>query len=116
MKKVRELILTSIVVICLLGGWGVKETENPFIRTIDEINEQTDEKNWKEATEETEKLRDMYEREKWKYQLLGEESSYKGIEREIEKLLAALGEKDNQQSKVSTATIKVLYRDIYFMP
>jgi hypothetical protein len=48
-----------------------------------------------------------------KLQLLGDEEEYEEMSREIDKLEAAVQEKDKKQAKVSLATIQSILDEIY---
>ncbi|UFU00286.1 hypothetical protein KO561_04860 [Radiobacillus kanasensis] len=114
MLRSKKVLLAGLISICILGGWTLQEDDNRFKSSLIQIEGLVDSEEWDKASEEAYQLRDIYQNEKWKYQLLGDENNYKGIQKEMEKLLASISVEDKKQVKVETAVIRTLYKDIYF--
>jgi|SRR5690625_368477 len=68
---------------------------------------------WKKLQTDAEKLKKNYQSNKWKIQLLGDEDEYETLNESINKLIIAIEEKDQTQSKLELAIIKVIAEDIY---
>lgn len=68
---------------------------------------------WEESVEPSKKLKELYNKNKWKYQLLGDEGEYEQLNHEIEKLQMAVQEKDSTQAKIILSTIIAIVKDIY---
>ncbi|HET7657304.1 MAG TPA: hypothetical protein VFK37_03355, partial [Bacillales bacterium] len=55
-----------------------------FFKKISQIDRLVDKGKWQEAAKETAALRKLYQKKKWKMQLLGDEGEYEGLDRELD--------------------------------
>jgi len=85
----------------------------PFYKQISQINRLVQKGHWKAAEKETSALRKMYQKKKWKLQLIGDEGEYEGLDREMDRLSEAVSAKDKAQTKVELGAIRSLIRNIY---
>jgi hypothetical protein len=115
MLRSRKVLLCGLIFICFLGGWGIQGDDDNFENQLNKVENLVKSEKWREASQEAFQLKKIYQKEKWKYQLLGDRKNYKGLRKEIEKLLASIRVKDEKQANVEVAIIRTLYKDIYFI-
>ncbi|MGV3487647.1 MAG: DUF4363 family protein [Tuberibacillus sp.] len=70
---------------------------------------------WDKAYKQTVDLRDHFNKNRWKYQLLGDEQEYEGISNDIENLKAAIIAKDKASALIFVYDIKEVFNQIYQM-
>src|SRR5690606_37240650 len=102
----------------ILGGWS-KQTDipgkDPLSKKIDQIQELVYRKQWEPAAAEVRHLENLYHKSKWKLQLLGDETEYEGMERELSKLKSAVEIWDSAQAMLQLATLRSILQAIYTM-
>jgi hypothetical protein len=114
MKKAYSVVILFLTMFWILGGCSNDGINNsPIKYQIQEIKALVDGKNWSEASMAARNLKQLYEEKKWKLQLLGDETEYEGIDREIDKLSAAIEEKEPVQIKLGLAQIHTYLKSIY---
>lgn len=116
----RQNVLFGLLAIVLVigGGWSFSletEKDRPLNAKIKEITHLINGDQWGQAMQETDVLRELYQKEKWKLQLLGDEMEYEQIDQELEKLPTAIHEQDGTQAKMILSTIRALLHNIYSM-
>ena len=73
-----------------------------------------DQKDWNRARNGAEQINHLFKNNKWKYQLLGDETEFSGLENEIKKLQISLEEKDKKEAKRNLAMIESYMESLYF--
>lgn len=68
---------------------------------------------WEQLKSQVNELNTLYEENKWKLQLLGDEGEYEGLNESINRLFAAINTEDLTQAKVELATIRSILEEIY---
>ncbi|TRM11490.1 DUF4363 family protein [Lentibacillus cibarius] len=101
------------VLMILLSGCTTKIGEDVFITQVDELELALDQQDWNQITHYAEELKTVYQDEKWKIQLIGDEGEYEGLLESINKLIAATKEKDIKNVRMELASTKTLIEDIY---
>ncbi|XEC93459.1 DUF4363 family protein [Paenibacillus tarimensis] len=86
---------------------------DPVIEKVQSINKLVEQHLWEQASQASGTIKQVFHKNKWKYQLLGDEAEYEQLEREIDKLSAAVHEKDSTQSKIIVAAILSILEHIY---
>lgn len=114
--KERLSLKRALIFLCLLllltscnktlGG-------DAFFKHINDIESELGERNWEELTIQANELKDMYKKDKWKLQLLGDEGEYETLDESINKLIAAVKEKDKINVRMELASIQTLFESIY---
>lgn len=89
--------------------------QKPIFQKADQIEKLVGEKQWGKASVEAEALMKMYQKQKWKFQLLGDEAEYEGLSQEIAKLQAAIKVQGQVETHVAIAAIKELLVQMYSM-
>ncbi|HET7657245.1 MAG TPA: DUF4363 family protein [Bacillales bacterium] len=84
-----------------------------FFKKISQIDKLVDKGKWQEAAKETTALRKLYQKKKWKMQLLGDEGEYEGLDRELDQLAAAVSTKDKSETKIELGAVRSLFKNIY---
>jgi outer membrane murein-binding lipoprotein Lpp len=105
-------ILISLFVIAGCSSDG--KLKNDILNKTEEISSLVDQGHWDQIALEINTLHTLYQNQKWKFQFLGDEQEYEGMEREIDKLSAVVKEKDNVQIKLGLAEIESYLNSIYF--
>lgn len=108
-KKIIVLIFLSV----LLTGCSHLTGKDAFLTNVKQIETVVEQENWTELEGYITQFKDLYYKEKWKVQLLGDEGEYETLEESIHQLEVAIKEKDLLQTKLSLATIKSLITFIY---
>ncbi|MBO8173054.1 MAG: DUF4363 family protein [Bacillaceae bacterium] len=69
--------------------------------------------NWEQAEKLASRMEKTFHENEWQLQLLGDEVEIEGLQTSINRLKAAIKEKDSVQSNVEIAEIKTYIRNIY---
>lgn len=109
MKK----ILIYLGFFLLLTGCENNIGGDAFFQQISEIENKLEEPNWKEVVIQAEVLKELYKKDKWKIQLLGDEDEYESLYESINKLITASEEEDFINAKMELTTIHTHIEDIY---
>lgn len=107
-KIIIGLCFLLIVVGCENNVGG-----DAFFHQINEIENALEDSNWDEVTHQAEKLKDLYKKDKWKLQLLGDEDEYEGLYESINKLIVATEEKDVVNIRMELSLVHTIIEDIY---
>ncbi|MFD1335757.1 DUF4363 family protein [Oceanobacillus iheyensis] len=84
-----------------------------FFDYINALEKGLDEPDWEEISMQAKKLKKMYEKDKWKFQLIGDEGEYEELYKSINNLLATVKEKDTLSTRMEIANTRSLLEDIY---
>jgi hypothetical protein len=116
MKWTGTLLSISVIALVSLtiaAGRADAAGVDPVEKQADAIMELIERKQWDEAVEPTKKLKELYLKNKWKYQLLGDEEEFEHLNLEIDKLRVAVRTKDSTEAQIILATIQSILTDIY---
>jgi hypothetical protein len=116
MKWIGALLSFGFIAMASLTiGVGSAEAAgvDPVEKQADAILELIERNQWDEAVEPTMKLKELYQKNKWKYQLLGDEEEFEHLNLEIDKLRVAVRMKDSSEAQLILATIQSILTDIY---
>lgn len=80
---------------------------------MDQLEQALDHPEWEQITRQVYELKEIYEDNKWKLQLLGDEGEYEGLNESINKIIAAAKEEDTSNLRMELATVRSLIADIY---
>lgn len=106
----------TIIVCCFLIfliGCENKVGGDAFFNQINDIENALEKPSWDMVTTEAEKLKKLYEKEKWKLQLLGDEDEYESLYESINKLIVATEEQDRTNIRLELSIIHTHIGDIY---
>lgn len=91
----------------------MSQAGKPFYEKISQIRKFAKKGDWKRARKETTALHKLYQKRKWKLQLIGDEGEYEGLDQEMSKLSEAISAKDQSQTQVELGAIRALIKNIY---
>ena len=115
--KVAKTFVLICSILWAAFGWPADQAQaqgvDPVTKQAKHILELIERNEWQQAIEPTEKLKQLYLKNKWKYQFLGDEEEYEQLNREIAKLRVAIKEQDTLESKIIIASILSIIHDIY---
>ncbi|AXI08838.1 DUF4363 family protein [Oceanobacillus sp. 143] len=111
MKKVLFILIGVI----MLTGCSKPIGGDYFFNKINTIDQNIaqQETDWKKAKEECFELKNLYHKNEWKLQLLGDEGEYEDLRNHIAILITAIEEEDRLNARIELATIKSFIKDIY---
>lgn len=107
----RVLILCTLL-LCLTGC-DVMIGGDTFFNKINEIEAGLEAPNWTELAEQAKELEEMYKKDKWKLQFLGDEGEYESLYENIHKLIAAAEEMDRTNFKLELTVTRTIIEGIY---
>ncbi|PAE29156.1 hypothetical protein CHI07_10580 [Paenibacillus sp. 7884-2] len=110
MKKIK-ILLASLAI--LLAGCTNQVGGDYFFNHIDQIEQEIDQSNWDKIAVQTDELKKMYKKNRWKIQLLGDEGEYEELHISINILIAAVLEEDSTSARLELATVRSILEDIY---
>ncbi|GEN35866.1 MULTISPECIES: DUF4363 family protein [Aneurinibacillus] len=122
LMPVGRAVSYGIVIILLMvcgfaspASAAKKIDQNPLFQKTTRVETLVDQQQWQEASVEANALSELYKKQKWKLQLLGDEAEYEELEVQIMRLKAAVNEKAQVESKITAAHIKDIINQIYSM-
>lgn len=98
----------------LFGCSDEKIKGKPIYQKSEEISTFVNGAKWDKASEEVKAMVELYQKNKWKFQLLGDEMEYSGLNQEIIKLKVSIEEEDKKEAKANLALIQDYIRAIYY--
>src|SRR5699024_6949518 len=99
--------------ILFLTGCENQVGGDAFFNHLDEFENGLDQQDWDELSIQTNKLKEMYEKNKLKLQLNGDEGEYEELYKSISKLIATDKEEDTLSTRIEIATTSSLLEGIY---
>jgi hypothetical protein len=87
--------------------------KDPVILKIQAIQKQIDSGQWKGIEDSVYELKVIFLKNKWKYQFLGDEEEFEGVGRRIDRLRAAVVERDTLESRLIMTEILSIIQEIY---
>lgn len=80
---------------------------------MDQLEETLDQQDWEKIKVQANELKDIYEDNKWKLQLLGDEGEYELLNETIQRMIAIVKAEDITNFRIELATARSLVADIY---
>ncbi|MBM0066788.1 DUF4363 family protein [Alkalicoccobacillus gibsonii] len=105
-------IILFTVIILLLSGCNVVGGDL-FYNPLNQIEETLDQSDWEQAEKYANAFEDIYQKNKWKLQLIGDEGEYEGLNESIQRMIAGVKQKDMTNVRIELATARSLISDIY---
>ena len=105
--------LLYVWMIFLLSGCSIRTGGEAFFTQIDEIEQALEQPEWNTITQHAEELKKIYQDEKWKIQLIGDEGEYEDLNESINRVIAVAKEKDSSNIRLELATTKSILEEIY---
>lgn len=111
MKRLSVCLIISFLLLsgCTSHSIGKK----PIYEESNKLMDLVDASQWETAEKAAQKIQKMFKKNKWKYQLLGDESEYNGLHQEISKLKVSIEEKDQPEAKRNIVLIQDYIHSIY---
>ncbi|TXL64055.1 DUF4363 family protein [Cerasibacillus terrae] len=109
----KTTILFCFCILLILVGCENNVGGHAFFNQINEIENSLEDPNWDKITLQAEELKEMYKKDKWKLQLLGDEEEYETLYESINKLIIAIEEKDRTNIRLELSVIHTHIEDIY---
>ncbi|MFC4024703.1 DUF4363 family protein [Oceanobacillus longus] len=107
----KTIIYMSLFI--LLSGCATKIGGDFFFDHMDQLEQALDHPKWEQITLQADQLKSIYEDNKWKLQLLGDEGEYERLNESINNIIAAAKEEDTTNVRMELATARSLITDIY---
>lgn len=113
--KISKFGLSLIICIAILFGCSDKTIQNkPIYQKSTEVKSLINQSQWEKAQQKGKQIDQLYKDNKWKYQFLGDETEFRGLNKEIIKLQASLEEKDKKEAKRNLSLIEHYIESLYF--
>jgi hypothetical protein len=118
---INKIILLFLSLGIYLSGWMTPfqlsdwEKEDPVAKNVQTIRQHIAAKRWDLAKREAKKLPRIFEQQKWKYQMIGDEGEYEEVDHEISKLSVIVELEDQSEALITLASILKILREIYSM-
>ncbi|WP_249869991.1 DUF4363 family protein [Oceanobacillus saliphilus] len=109
----KKFLFIFMALLILLSGCTNKVGGDYFFKQINMLEQSLENPDWKKIATQVEALKDMYDKNKWKVQLIGDEGEYEGIDESIRRLIAAIKEEDIINIRMELATIESLLEGVY---
>ena len=113
MKFIKAGIIFSICISMLFGCSG-KIQKDPLHMHSNEVTALVDKLEWDKAKRGADNIDKLFKKNKWKYQLLGTDTEYMGLDRHIKKLKISIEAKDTEEAKKDLQMIKHYIESLYF--
>lgn len=97
----------------LLSGCSNIIGKDTFLNHMDQFEQALDDPEWKQIRDRADELEKIYNDNKWKIQLLGDEGEYERLSESIHIIIAAAKEEDTTNVRIELATARSLIEDIY---
>jgi hypothetical protein len=111
----RRICLIVFSCLLLVGGCSDDKIKNkPIYQQTAELENLINQEHWDEASNKIKEVQQIFETNKWKYQFLGDEREYGGLDEEISKLEVAIEEKNKIEAKQSIVLIELYLHSLYF--
>ncbi len=114
MQVIWRFTIISVCFFILVGCSDGKIKTKPIYQKSEEIIDLLNQSQWEKAADEAAAIRDLYKKNKWKFQLLGDETEYSELDQEISKLKISIEEKDKHEAKTNLVLIQDYIKAIYF--
>ncbi|GGP09180.1 DUF4363 family protein [Oceanobacillus neutriphilus] len=109
----KKIIIIFTLIFIILSGCTNQVGGDHFFNQIDKLEKAIAQPEWSKVTSQAEELKQMFEEDKWKIQLIGDEDEYEGLDESISNLIAAAKEEDSINTRLELATVKSIFEGIY---
>lgn len=111
--EMKQKIILFVFLFITVPGCSNQVGGDYFFNHIDQIEQAIDQSNWDKVSFQADALKDIYENNKWKIQLIGDEDEYEGLYQSINNFIAVVKEQDTTNARLQLATVKSILEDIY---
>ncbi|MCC3357308.1 DUF4363 family protein [Bacillus sp. REN16] len=111
MKRLSICFVISFLLLCGCSSHSI--SKKPIYEEANKVMELINGSQWEMADNAAQGMQKIFNKNKWKYQLLGDESEYTGLHQEISKLKVSIEEKDKPEAKRNIVIIQDHIRSIY---
>ncbi|MFD2759614.1 DUF4363 family protein [Lentibacillus juripiscarius] len=106
---------TMVLTLFIFTGCSDETIQDlPITQSATEINSLISQSQWTKAQQKSKQVQNIYESNKWKYQLMGDETEYNKLDEAIAKLQVSIKTKDKAEVKRTIATIEHYVQSLYF--
>jgi hypothetical protein len=112
LKKLLTIILLSIM---FVAGCTEPIGGDYFFDNIQSLELELKNEDWQNANFQLKEIKNLYKKDVWKLQLLGDEAEYEGMNEAISRLSATIESEDSKQALLELATIRAYLEAIYSM-
>lgn len=109
---IKKVVMVTLIIV-LLSGCTKTMGETTLLNHLDQLDQSLDDQDWEKLSNQAKELKSMYEDNKWKLQLLGDEGEFEGLNGSINKIIAATIEEDHANVRMEIATARTFIKDIY---
>jgi len=110
MIKKGLLIMIALIV---MSGCSEQTGSKQLYDTISRLEQLINENDIPALKKEADSIRQAYQKNLWKLQLIGDEGEYEGLNQGISRFIAATEIEDIESAKMELASIKSYLEDIY---
>lgn len=107
------IILIGFLVALMLSGCSAQTGKNDFKQHISKIEQAVKEEDMTVLGTQIDQLLQIYDKNEWKLQLIGDEGEYERLHEAINRMITARKADDLTQLQLELATIKTIIEDIY---
>ncbi|WP_052345868.1 DUF4363 family protein [Paucisalibacillus sp. EB02] len=111
-KKTITIFLLSFM---FLAGCTEPIGGDYFFDKIQSLEVELNKEDWHNANLLLKDMKNLYKKNDWKLQLLGDEAEYEGMNEAISRLSAAIKSEDSKQALLELASIRAYLEEIYSM-
>lgn len=108
----KNIILLSCFLLFLVGCEN-NIGGDTFFNQINDIEHALENPNWSEITTQAKGLKELYKKDKWKLQLLGDEDEYESLYESINRLITAIEMEDLTITRMELTDIHTYIENIY---
>lgn len=113
--KIMKSGITCLLYIVLLSGCSMETIQSkPIYQKSGDTKTLVNQEKWEQAKQQADVIDTLFKENKWKYQLLGNETEYSSLDAEIKKLQMSLEEKDKKEAKRNIAVMEHYIESLYF--
>ncbi len=108
----KRMVLLSLLILFISGCSGITGKDS-FQNSVKNIAVLLEEERWPDVRKECRELLNIYRKNEWKLQLIGDEEEYEELFKCINRLLTIAEEQDKVRAKMELATIRTIIENIY---
>ena len=112
-KLTFKWVLLTLLVFGLAANTASANAPKDIQNRVKNLSSSILKSDWDQAYKQTVDLRNHFNKNRWKYQLLGDEQEYEGISNDIENLKAAIIAKDKASALIYVYDIREVFNQIY---
>ncbi|MDQ0208583.1 DUF4363 family protein [Alkalicoccobacillus murimartini] len=108
-----KTIVFYIMLLIVLTGCSDAVGSSHFFKQVNQLEEALNQSDWDQIEIHANEFKELYQTNKWKLQLIGDEGEYEGLNESIQKIIAGVKEEDIINVRIELASARSLIADIY---